>query len=206
MVYNMAKLFRLRLFGRSGTRWMGRITLPHPENSEDHTWLITRAIPAPYANKNSKKQMISLSARTAAHRTTANAGKRSVSACIRQTTPPGLNGPRTTAAPITRWAQNTATTAAFRCRTTRITCSTSRITPPPAATARCTPTAATRPTAPRSIARHRAKNRHPTRTFSVQAAWGRMALPARKSAPMTRLTASRRGTGPAMLGRPAFII
>lgn len=58
----------------------------------------------------------------------------------------------------------------------------------------------------RSIARHRAKNRHPTRTFSVQAAWGRMALPARKSAPMTRLTASRRGTGPAMLGRPAFII
>ncbi|MFZ2532777.1 MAG: hypothetical protein WAX13_01390, partial [Gemmiger qucibialis] len=28
MVYNMAKLFRLRLFGRSGTRWMGRITLP----------------------------------------------------------------------------------------------------------------------------------------------------------------------------------
>ena len=46
----------------------------------------------------------------------------------------------------------------------------------------------------------------PTRTFSVPAAWGRMALPARKSAPMTRLTASRRGTGPAMLGRPAFII
>ena len=101
---------------------------------------------------------------------------------------------------------NTATTAAFRCRTTRITCSTSRITPPPAATARCTPTAATRPAAPRSIARHRAKNRHPTRNFSVQAAWGRMALPARKSAPMTRLTASKRGTGPAMLGRPAFII
>ena len=43
-----------------------------------------------------------------------------------------------TAAPITRWAQNTATTAAFRCRTTRITYSTGRITPPPAATARCT--------------------------------------------------------------------
>ena len=28
MVYNMAKLFRLRLFGCSETRWMGRITLP----------------------------------------------------------------------------------------------------------------------------------------------------------------------------------
>ena len=33
----------------------GQDNTPRPENSEDHTWLITRAIPAPYANKNSKK-------------------------------------------------------------------------------------------------------------------------------------------------------
>ena len=30
----------------------GQDNTPRPENSEDHTWLITRAIPAPYANKN----------------------------------------------------------------------------------------------------------------------------------------------------------
>ena len=156
MVYNMAKLFRLRLFWLQRNKMDGQDNTPRPENSEDHTWLITRAIPAPYANKNSKKQMISLSARTAAHRTTANAGKR-YGVCVHQAdhaagfewTPDNVISDRPddivcpNCGTITRWrkilqplrvslpdhpdnVQSAARTPA----------------PPPAATARCTPTAA----------------------------------------------------------------